>query len=144
MAENCPDCESPHDTNMGVVQHMVMSNDHEYETREEAWQEILRNESPEGTTTDTPKESNAESNVTEGNESGQSSANPVVDGPDANPRTNGDSGGDSEEKECPQCEGALYDFSGLSSGSYHEVNGQQVFVRGDFQCADCGQWWVDE
>lgn len=144
----CPDCGNRHDSKAGVAQHMVMSNDHDYETRDDAWGAIFRNESPEGTSEGPPGESNEEGNVTESNESGQSGGgartNPVIDGPDANPRENADRGGDSEDKACPQCEGELYDFASLTNGEYHKVNGEQVYVRGDYQCSECGKWWVDE
>jgi hypothetical protein len=51
---------------------------------------------------------------------------------------------DPDDIECKECGGELYDFRQYASGEYHTINGQNVYVRGDFQCSDCGRWWVDE
>jgi hypothetical protein len=45
---------------------------------------------------------------------------------------------------CPSCGGELFDFRQFTTGQYHKVNGESVYVRGDFQCSSCRKWWVDE
>jgi len=45
---------------------------------------------------------------------------------------------------CLECNGPVYDFTQYKTGQYHAVNGHQVYVLGDYQCAECGKWWVDE
>ena len=45
---------------------------------------------------------------------------------------------------CLDCGSAVYDFRAYQTGQYHMVNGHQVFVRGDYQCSECGKWWVEE
>lgn len=46
-----------------------------------------------------------------------------------------------DEPTCQRCGGELYDFRQFESGRYHRVNGQQVYVAGDFQCSSCAKWW---
>lgn len=45
---------------------------------------------------------------------------------------------------CQKCGSELYDFRSYANGERHEVNGRQVYIAGDYQCASCGKWWVDE
>jgi hypothetical protein len=51
---------------------------------------------------------------------------------------------ESDDIKCLECGGELFDFREFAAGEYHAINGQNVYVRGDFQCSDCGRWWVDE
>jgi len=60
------------------------------------------------------------------------------------PDTNTSESGTDSDPSCRDCGSELYDFRQFTAGEYHAVNGTQVFVRGDYQCANCGKWWVDE
>jgi len=51
---------------------------------------------------------------------------------------------DSEELSCLECDGELVDFRGYTNGEYHNVEGTNVYVRGDYVCVDCGGWFVNE
>lgn len=48
------------------------------------------------------------------------------------------------EPVCPECSGEVVDFTAYDSGEYHNVNGSDLFVRGDYVCTECGGWFVDE
>lgn len=50
----------------------------------------------------------------------------------------------SQERRCPECGGDVYDFRKFETGQYHRLNGQRLFVEGDYQCAACREWWIDE
>lgn len=45
-----------------------------------------------------------------------------------------------DEPLCLRCGGEVYDFRAFDNGRWHRVNGVQVWVRGDYQCASCGFW----
>jgi len=55
-----------------------------------------------------------------------------------------DRNNDPDELQCPECGGEVVDFTAYESGQYHEVNGQNVFVRGDYVCSSCHGWFVNE
>jgi hypothetical protein len=58
----------------------------------------------------------------------------------------GGTGGQSstEDLRCHACGGELYDFRDYPTGQYHRVNGEKVYINGDYQCSSCSKWWVDE
>lgn len=49
-----------------------------------------------------------------------------------------------DEPTCPRCGGEVVDFTQFTTGEYHEVNGNNVYVRGDYVCSDCHRWFIDE
>lgn len=70
------------------------------------------------------------------------SADPVQE-PEPEPGS-GDCGSQPEEYVCLACGGEVYDFSGYQSGKMHDINGHSIMVAGDYQCAECGEWFIDE
>jgi len=72
-------------------------------------------------------------------------SNPIMSNADSEKTTESDSEeADSEELLCLECGGELVDFTQYTNGEYHEVQGSNVYVRGDYVCADCGGWFVNE
>ena len=73
--------------------------------------------------------------------------NPIMgDGPDK-PVSGFDTGSETDtdaDPICPSCSGDLVDYRQYADGQYHEINGSNHYVRGDFLCTGCGRWWVDE
>jgi DNA-directed RNA polymerase subunit RPC12/RpoP len=53
---------------------------------------------------------------------------------------------DSPEGEyvCLSCGGEVYDFTSYDSGKMYEINGHSIMVAGDYQCSQCGEWFIDE
>jgi DNA-directed RNA polymerase subunit RPC12/RpoP len=53
---------------------------------------------------------------------------------------------DSPEGEyvCLSCGGEVYDFSDYESAKMYEINGHSIMVAGDYQCSQCGEWFIDE
>lgn len=45
---------------------------------------------------------------------------------------------------CPNCGAELVDYRQYEPGRYHDVAGDQHYVRGDWLCSGCNRWWVDE
>lgn len=43
---------------------------------------------------------------------------------------------------CIDCGSELVDFTDLTSGEYHTINGQNVYVAGDYVCSQCGEWFT--
>ena len=75
--------------------------------------------------------------------SGDTGENPVM-GNETPPERSKRKKNSHDEPTCPRCGGEVVDFSEYESGHYHEINGQQVYVRGDYVCSDCHRWFVDE
>jgi hypothetical protein len=78
----------------------------------------------------------------------QSDENPLFGSDGSEPETQTDASENesdsSDELVCPECGGEIVDFTQYTAGQYHTVNGQNVFVRGDYVCSECRGWFVDE
>lgn len=137
MTYNCPvGCgNGPFTTENGAVMHAVNKTDAEHSevvdkrTAYDALnQEPTNQETQEGSSGSQEEGSGGGDNPTMG------SADPTIDVSEP----------DTDEPVCKDCGGELYDFRQFGSGEYHMLNGQNVFVRGDFQCSECAKWWVDQ
>jgi DNA-directed RNA polymerase subunit RPC12/RpoP len=66
--------------------------------------------------------------------------------PEPDPEPSEQSQDDSPEGEyvCLSCGGEVYDFTSHDSGKMYEINGHSIMVAGDYQCSQCGEWFIDE
>jgi len=71
-------------------------------------------------------------------------ADPVNEPEPARDTTERETDTSDSDPSCLKCESELYDFRQYSNGEYAIVNGHEVFIRGDYQCSNCGKWWFDE
>jgi hypothetical protein len=93
-----------------------------------------------------PTEPNPEPDGGENPLFGAGGSNP--DKPESNPKAEPEPTEPNPEKSgepvCPECGGEVVDFRAYQPGQYHTVNGQNVFVRGDYVCSECRGWFVNE
>lgn len=142
MTERCPDCDSPHDSKAGVAQHMVMSNDHDYETRDEAWAALLGNESNQGEAVEPPDpERNEQSETTPEPEPDpetepEGESNPVAEGPEPQNVDGGSEYPEDVRAGCPRCGEELVDFREVETVTRE---GRMFDTPDDYYCSECGQ-----
>ena len=138
MTYNCPvGCGSgPFSTENGAVMHAVNKTDsqHSEVVDKRSAYDALNRESTNQETEDGSSGSQ-EDVSTDGSNPTFGNADPTADVSEPDP---------SSDPTCRECDGELFDFRQYDSGEYHEINGHQVFVRGDFQCSECAKWWVQE
>lgn len=137
MSYRCPiRCgEGPFSTENGAVMHAVNKTD-------DAHSEITDKRSAYDALNRETAEADGGSKEDPAAGSTDPAENPVFGS--ADPTADVSEPSDSDDLRCLDCGGELYDFREFAAGDYHQINGQMVYVRGDFQCADCGGWWVDE
>jgi len=85
---------------------------------------------------------------------GSGGENPLVsDGPEADAEPDAEPGSQGSEAKdegqdadlgCPDCGGELVDYRQYDTGEIHTIQGTSHYVRGDYRCAECKRWWVDE